>query len=327
MSLDPFLRLNSERVQTSPGASNYASLMNGFSGVRIKPECLRIGTDGSVRVRVSASAQEWFATLHQLGETLQLTRNRMAVLGQIGSVPPLTDWRNTLLPRDAFGLFTPNLAEYASLWAVREWSGEQLIYSLEARDVRGNTFQKAVLTDAARHDLFERFIADHQSAAGNPSPWFSANHAWSQRRHSSITGRIPLLRSKLYQKTGEVRRLAQEVLPRLLLASTQSGCPLRTTLYDRPFIGGAVWTPEALDATGDSSEAGIRFLHGGNIGLHLDLNHVASVWLWTGKCWCCGDQRWAVELGDAHDRIGVAISAGSDLFEADWRSLLLSVIL
>lgn len=327
MSPDPFLRLNADRVTSSRPANTYSALVNGFNGVRIRPECLRIGTDGSVRVRLAATAREWFDLLAQLGETLTLTRNRMAVLGQMGPGPTMMDWRNDLLPRDASGLFTPNLAEYASLWAVREWSAETLIYSLEVQDVGGRTFQKVVLTDAARHGLFEQFIAGYQSSAEYPRPWFSPNHIWSHRRQNSIAGRIPLLRSRLHQKTNEVRRLSLSILPRLLTALTQDGCPIRTNVYDRPFIHGAFWTPEAMEVAEDAPGTSSHFLHGGDVGLHLDLDHVTSLWLWSGKCWCCGDQRWSVELGDAQDRIGLAISAGSEHFEADWRAMLLSVIL
>lgn len=138
MSPDPFFRPDVEFAHES--STEFCELCpqattGGFCGARIQPDCLRIDSSGVVRVSLSATARTWFETLVQLGEVLHLTRNPVAVLGRLGRMPELKDWRNVVLPRDSFGLFIPNLAEYASLWAVREVSPVGVIHGLEVRDV------------------------------------------------------------------------------------------------------------------------------------------------------------------------------------------------
>jgi len=122
MATDPFFQSN---LIWSPSVGDCEarcpqSGRGGFCGVSIHPACLRIGRDGSVRVGLSATPQDWFGMLSGLGDVLHLTRNHLAVLGQIGPVPEVNDWRQPVLPRDTDGWMSPNLAEHASVWAVRE---------------------------------------------------------------------------------------------------------------------------------------------------------------------------------------------------------------
>lgn len=70
----------------------------GFCGVRIQPECLRIASDGTVRVSLSTTARVWFEAISRFGEVLHLTRNPVAVMGKLAQIPMLDDWRNPVLP-------------------------------------------------------------------------------------------------------------------------------------------------------------------------------------------------------------------------------------
>lgn len=155
------------------------SRIGGFCGVRIQPECLRIDLNGVVRVRLFTSARTWFDTLAQFEEVLHLTRNPVAVLGKLGQMPPLEDWRNPVLPRDHAGQFTPNLAEYAGLWAVGEASPKGVLHGLEARNNSGAVFERFLLPFGARRELFERFVTSYQSPPEEAGNWFPPNHVWS----------------------------------------------------------------------------------------------------------------------------------------------------
>lgn len=295
-----------------------------FCGARIHPDCLHLGADGSVRVSLSAPAEAWFDTLYQLGEVLHLARNSVAVQGTIAPLPELLDWRNPVLPRDAANGFTPNLAQYASLWAVREPSPSGMAYGLEARDVSGHTFQKVVLTAPARRELFEQFVITHQSPAAEAGNWCSPNHAASAQRCRAITQRVAFLRSRLVKDTPLVRQLPLGTLVSLLTRVAKLRLPIRTTHYHRALNCAVVWTPTAPVAPPEAG--GIAFFHGDNVGLHLSLAAVAGVWLWQGRCKCCDKQHWTIEVSDGNDQIGLAITVGDERLEPEWRALLVEVL-
>lgn len=289
--------------------------------MRIQPDCLRIDANGVVRVRLSATARAWFETLAELGEVLHLTRNPVSVLGRLGQMPVLEDWRNAAFPCDRLGLFTPNLAEYASLWAVREVSSAGVVHGLEVGDVSGTVFERVLLPERAHRELFEQFVTIHQSPPEEAGNWFPANHAGSARRRASLAGRIPWLRSRLAKGAKNVRRLPIASVPKLLNAAASANFPIRTTHYHRALIRTVIWTPQAHEKPG-RDESLPDFFHGDDVGLHLNLRAVASVWLWSGKCACCAKKRWTVEVADAREHIGLAFMAGHEAMESDWREML-----
>lgn len=274
-----------------------------------------------MRVSLSAPPEAWFAMLHQLGEVLHLTRNPVAVLGAIAPLPELTDWRNPALPRDPNNALTPNLAHYASLWAVREPSPSGTACGLEARDISGRVFQKVVLTAPARRELFEQFVISHQSPAMEAGNWCSPNHAASQERCRAITQRVGHLRSRLVKNMPYVRQLPVGILHRLLTEAARARLPIRTTHYNLALSRAAVWTPDLPDHTAIGS-ADVVFYHGDYAGLHLILSAVTGVWLWQARCQCCDKQHWTIEVADANDQIGLAITVGEARLEAQWRELL-----
>ena len=328
MSPDPFFRPDVDFATQS--TADYCrtcpqSVHGGFCGVRIQPDCLRIDANGVVRVSLSATARTWFDTLADLGEVLHLTRNSVSVLGRLGQMPVLENWRNAAFPCDRSGLFTPNLAEYASLWAVREVSPVGVLHGLEVGDVSGSVFERVLLSERAHRDLFEQFVTIHQSPPEEAGTWFPANHSGSARRRASLAGRIPWLRSRLAKGAKNARRLPTAFVPKLLDAAASANFPIRTTHYHRALMRTVIWTPQVHERT-KRGESFPEFYHGDDVGLHLNLQAVASVWLWSGKCACCAKKRWTVEVADTHDCIGLALMAGHEAMESDWRELLNSCL-
>lgn len=297
----------------------------GFCGARIQPDCLHIDGKGTVRVGISATAAEWFEAGQSLGEVLHLTRNPVAVLARLGSIPSLIDWRNPVLPRDACGLFTPNLAEYAGLWAVREISEVGVLYGLEARDNSGLVFERFLLPVHASPEPFTQFVITHQSPCEEAGPWFPANHASSARRRASLAMRIPWLRARWEAGDRRVRRLRRPAVSQLLALAAQAGLPLRTTLYQPSQIRTVTWSPSYEGVAGVSTHGPQEFFPGSDIGLHLNLRGVTGVWLWSGQCACCSEERWSVELADHQDHIGMALMAGTPAAEGTWRELIQSI--
>jgi hypothetical protein len=324
MSPDPFFSLDPEQIcKPAPECQKVCPWAEppGFCGARIHPECLRITDDGLVRVGLSVSARAWFATLTQLGNVLHVSRNRIAALGQLGSVPDLTDWRNPVLPRDHANSFTPNLGEYAGLWAAREGSPIGVAYGLESHDVSGHAFHRAFLTSTAQRELFDSFVIDHQSPPAEAGYWFSPNHGASVQRCHVITNRIPLLRSRLAKGAKDARQLSNEFIPCLLAAAAAARLPIRTTHYNRALTQAVVWTPDGHESL-SGEKRGVEFLQGEGVGLHIHLPAVGGVWLWQGQCSCCSKDHWTIEIADANDEIGLAVTAGDEVLEPHWRALL-----
>lgn len=290
----------------------------GFCGARIHPECLRIGKNSSVRVGLCVPAAEWFATLSQLGELMQMSRNEVAVMGQLGTLPELLDWRNPVLPRDKTSTFMPNLTEHASLWALRAQSSAGVVYGFEVRNVSDQAFQRLFLTSTAGKDLFERFVTEHQSPPQEVQPWFAPNHRAGIQRRDCIVQRIPYLRSLLTKGTTLVRQLPVGVLPCLLMATGRSGFPISTVHYSNGLIRTSIWTPTAV--AGEDAQP--VFMHGQGAGLQINLSSVSGIWLWEGRCVCCDRQHWTIVVGDAADAVGLTLTAGYVELEKDWRNLI-----
>src|ERR1700744_6224061 len=198
MSPDPFFQPDLEQIcRTDFECQKICSGTEhpGFCGARIHPDCLRITGDGSVRVGLSVPASAWFSTPTQWGDVLQVVRNKVAALAQFGPLQELLDWSNAVLPRDAANSFTPNLAEYATLWAVREQSPIGVVYGLEACDASGNAFHRIYLTASRQREGFEQFVTCHQSSPMEMGHWFSPNHSASIQRCRALENRIAVLRS------------------------------------------------------------------------------------------------------------------------------------
>lgn len=326
MSPDPFFQSNAFAAQQ--GFAQCSLLcrcrgQSGFCGACIHPECLRLGADGSVRVGLSVAPEDWFAALTALGNVLHLTRNNVAVLGQIAPVPALQDWRHPVLPRDAGGGFAPNLAEHARFWAVREASPLGPAYGFEVCDVSGHAFQRIVLTAPANRELFERFVTDHQSPPEEVTSWVAPNHSASAQRRRGHIERISFLRTRAELGANYVRRFSTALLSRMLAAVATVGLPLRTTHYTPALLRSGIWTPESIEAS--AADEAILFAHGNQTGLHLSLPTVSEVWLWQGGCSCCDKKHWSLEIFDASERITLAITVGDPRREFDWRKILLTL--
>lgn len=277
-----------------------------------------------MRVGLSAAPEDWFATLAALGSVLHLSQNEVAVLGQFSALPALADWRNPVLPRDIAGFFAPNLAEHASLWAVREPSPAGVAYGFEARDVSGRVFQRIVLTAPANRDRFERFVTDHQSPPEEATGWFSPNHAASAQRRRALTGRIPFLRAQQADGAPHVRPLSLELLPEIFNAAIEQRLPLRTTHYTPAVVRAVIWTPQRREPA--SATGRVEFFSGDQAGLHLFNAAISEVWLWQGRCDCCANQHWTIEIADRNGHIALAITVGEARQESEWRKLLLDLL-
>lgn len=324
MSPDSFFNLDSESAcQPSSKCQEVCPWSNqkDACGARIHPDCLQVKDSSLTRVGLSVPARDWFAALVQMGGVLQIARNSMAAMGQVGPLPALMDWGNPILPRDAFNSFTPNLAEYAHLWAVRECSPVGVAYGLEATDLSGVAFHRVFLTNSTQRDWFERFVIDHQSPPMEAGHWFSPNHVSSVQRRRAITDRAAFLRSHLLQGGKEVRQLPIELVSSFLVALANKRLQTRTTHYHRALIRAVVWIPGVLE-TVLIENSKVEFLHGDGMGLQINLSTINGFWLWQGRCSGCDKEHWSIEMTDAHDNIGLAFTAGNEALEASWRAML-----
>lgn len=298
--------------------------LSGFSSL-IDPACVIRESEGCVRLSLSASAHTWFRFLAQLTDAIHLTRTPAAVLGIHGAPPDLAGAENPVLPRSERGCFCPNLAEHASLWAVREVYPGGPLYFLEVRDARGWAAQRIVIPPGRARVLFQEFVCAHQSPVHQHRPWFPPNHAASARRVASVGSRIPWLRRRSRQGVPEVRPLDLNRVIELLASAVQSRQPLRTRVYNRSLIVSSRWTPEvglpAQPAMDAASPAVSRFF-GEGVALEMHHHPAATAWLWMGICSCCGEEKWAVEIGDADEALALSLTAADDLQEADWRTFL-----
>lgn len=324
MSPDPFFNLGSESACQPFSKCQKVCPWSDHKddcGARIHPDCLQVKDNSFTRVGLSVSVRGWFTALAQMGGVLQIARNSMVAMGQVGPLPDLMDWGNPVLPRDAFNSFTPNLAEYAHLWAVRECSPVGVAYGLEATDISGLAFHQIFLTNSAQRDWFEQFVINHQSPPMEAGHWFSPNHASSVQRTRAITTRAAFLRSSLAQEGKEVRQLPIELVSSFLTALVDTRLSIRTTHYHRALIRAAVWMPDALERALVQNST-VEFLHGDGVGLQINLSAIKGFWLWQGRCCGCDKEHWTIEMTDASDNIGLAFTAGNEQLETSWRDML-----
>lgn len=320
----PFFQPNAARFTPALDAlcrSCPQAQRGGFCGARIHPDCLRIDREGTVRVSLSAPPQTWFKTICEFGEVLHMTRNPIGVLGRMGNVPTLRHWRKSPLLTDETADLLPNLAEYASLWAIRENSPLGTFYGLEVRDPLGTAFERIILPADADHASFSQFVVNYQSPPEETGSWFSPNHSASASRRAQLARRIPRLRSQCEAGDLVIRKLPIQFVSELLASAARSQTQIRTTFFHPALIRSITWTPQIRSETTHGSGA-IEFIHSDSSGLHLDRRSVASAWLWTGRCPCCAKQRWRVEIGDARDIIGLGITAAASTPEGDWRAVI-----
>ncbi|HVY72208.1 MAG TPA: hypothetical protein VHH73_19905 [Verrucomicrobiae bacterium] len=319
MSSDPFFRLDEDIERQRADTWRPLKDHESRDEERIQPHCLRIDPGGVVRVGLSTTPRAWFERLSLFGEVLHLTRNPIAVLGKLGPVPKLNNWLNPVTPSDLHNTYTPNLAEYATLWAVREASLAGVLHGLEARNVSGTIFERVLLPAGVNRDFFEQFVLAHQSTPEEGRPWYSPNHAWAKRQRDRLASRIPWLRARWEAGFTHVRLLPPEFPVRLLEAAGRSGFQLRLAHYSPALVRAVHWTPRLRE---EPATGCMEFFHGDDVGFHLSTKGVASAWLWTGQCACCGEDRWSVELADRSDQLGVAMMAGSGGQEPEWRRLI-----
>jgi hypothetical protein len=290
----------------------------GFCSACIHPDCLRISADGAVRVGLSAGPEDWFGMVSALGPVLHLARNEVAVLGQIAPMPRLCDWRNPVLPRDAIGSFAPNLAEYASLRAVREPSPAGTAYGFESRDVSGRAFERIVLTAPANRDGFERFVIEHQSPPEDAVTWFSPNHVAGASRRRIITGRVSILRAT------HLRRLPPEVLLEVLSKVIEREVLFRTVHYTPALIRATTWTPRWRESSGGPGD--VELFSDDQTGLHVFPAAISGVWLRPVRCDCCAREQWTLEVADPHEHLALVLAVGAVRQEAAWREVCREVM-
>lgn len=320
---DPFFRSHLEQsrklLNVSSGCDHRAS-HGGFCGARIDSNCLGIDANGSVRVGLSASIEEWFAFLSGLGNMLRTSYNGTAILDQFSPVPALMNHGHHVLPRDHFGLYTPNLAEHAHLWAVQESSPIGIVHGLEVSDVSGCVFQRFIVASPHQREWFEQFVTDHQSPVEEVSHWFSPNHDASLQRIHAISTRSRALSSC----ATEARCLPIEVVTRLMIQLAKSDVSIRTSHFSRGLICSVIWKPECMEMA--SSDQYSLTLANDQVFLSLQPSAISEVWLWQGNCERCNRQHWTVELMDTFGNVSLAFAAGHPTLEAQWRELLKSCL-
>lgn len=299
----------------------------GFCGVWIEPECLRITSDGKVRVALSVSAEEWFAGLRILGDLWHVTRNSVAVMGQRTRAPVLTDWGDAVRPRDSLNRYAPNLAEYASVSAFREVTKMGEVYGLEVRDLSGTGFERFLLPMGRGHEAFGPWVARHQCAAESAGTWFPANHWSSAQWRAGLAGRIPWLRQRWSAGNRDVRRLATRRVAKILGMAADGALPLRVTSYHPALNRTVIWTARGCeDGTGWGWDGSPGYLEGDDIGLCVKGKAMGSAWLWRGSCSCCGAQQWTVEVADTRGMVSLALKAANGTVEEAWRRCIRSCL-
>jgi len=304
--------------QTRPWHSSFRN-HDGWPWARpVDSESLGNGAPGEKRVCLSVSPQRWFDAYSSLGETLHLSRNRASVLGRLGVVPALVDWRNEALPRDHRGEFAPNLAEYAALYAMNAASPFGPMIGLETRDPSGFAFERVLVSTQSQRKMFECFVTKHRSHPDSTLVWYPPNHVWSLRRRLGLVGRIQWLRERASAGEGDVVSLPDTLPANVLSLAAESRIPLRVAQYGQALIRVSTWTPQSQAWSDD----GAAFFHGDDVGFHIHQRGIGSAWLWKGECACCGKQRLAVEVGDDQDQIALALQSGDEDREQEWRQLI-----
>ena len=325
MSPDPFFLadpLGASRIPDPCPPACPGTRPGGFCGLRIEPDCLRIGNDSTARVGLAATPDAWFKFLADLGQLLSLTYNPVATLAILGAGPTVEDWSDPVLPMTSTALAAPNLAEHARLWAFRAQTLAGPSHGLEIEDATGTRFQRLCLTGATNHERFEEFVLQHQTPPEQAGVWHSPNNASSARRRSVLASRVPWLRQRLAVHCPYVRPLQKNAVIQLLGAATRASFPVRTMLYAPAIIQGSVWTPEAAVASPRHGDRGARTFASERTVLQIDPVGIGSAWLWTGPCSCCGETRWSIEVGDHTDGIGLAVLSGNQSLEMEWRELV-----
>jgi hypothetical protein len=269
------------------------------------------------RVGLAAGARDWFDSLPRLGEVLHLVRNSIATLGCLGVFPKLVNWRNEILPCDSAGILRPHLADYASLWAVKETAEAGVLHGLEVRDIAGNAFEKVVLVNQSDRDWFEQFVTAHQSPAEQAGAWCSPNHTVSQKHRSRLSGRVPWLQIRSKGDGWDVHSPPIEFLPRLLVKAAELKIPLKTVHHSPALMRTAIWTPHAAEGSPGS-------FHDQRTILNLNLRTISGLWLWTSQEDGL-EQTWSVEVSDSQNRLALTLTAADASLEPVWRNLLWSI--
>lgn len=286
----------------------------------IREDCVTADETGVVQVSLSVPRTIWFEFVRMINGGFQVTCSAAGVMGICGTISVRAEEKGGPLLTSDCGLFSPNLTEFGSLRALREMHPDGPRYLLEVRDVLGRPAQRILIPSSSLDSYFD-FVATFQAPTHLRETWFSPNHADGAQRRQMISQRIPWLR-RVYE--ADMRAVVSltigDIASVLRQAIEQSVC-LRTTVYNRAVIQGAIWTPEMttkIPLAGDESTEVTRFF-GDGTGFELIHGQDLSAWLWTGMCACCGKQKWALELGDADEQLCLAIRAVNEGQELEWR--------
>ena len=111
----------------------------------------------------------------------------------------------------------------------------------------------------------------------------------------------------------------------LLVHAGNSRERLRTIVYNPAVISGAVWIPEPCGPGALSNQSGaqnVTRFFGEGVALELYRDCLATSWLWTGQCLCCGEEKWAVEVGGSGDEIALSLNAPDEASEGARREFI-----
>ncbi|MBG86562.1 MAG: hypothetical protein CMO80_06645 [Verrucomicrobiales bacterium] len=290
----------------------------------LREDCVVEGDDGNSHVSLSVPRDVWFEFIESIGGGLHVACSPVAVLGVSGSYSPELAYGSEPVPSSECGLYSPNLPEFGSLWALREQYDDGAHYLLEVRDVCGCPAQRVLIPHSA-NDVFLEFVSTFQTAPDERGTWFSPNNASAEHRRRTLSNRIPWLRQLNHKEVAASRVLPIEFIDELLARSLERSLQVRTTIYNRAILQGAIWTPEmrslATVPAGGQNANVIRYF-GDGTGLELIQDCKASAWLWTGQCNCCGEEKWAIEVGGPNDELSFAVRSVGEKHETQWRSFL-----
>ena len=282
-----------------------------------------------MRVSLSIPWKEWFRYIDNLRNPLHLARSKVAVLATNSPASLRPGQDHEPLRHSKCGLFSPNLAEYVTIDAIREPLPDQPRYSLEIQDGSGNPTTRIVIPPAEASRTFPAFVRTYQTPRNDRQSWFSLNHASSTSRRQKIAGRIPWLRHRFQNGDPDVTPVSPRHLENVINQCIATKRAIRTTIYNQSLILGARWTPKHREVTQENcGNLPIRVTRyfGDQTGLELLSSSPTTVWLWTGTCNCCSESRWALEVGSGRDELALAVHSGDTTRELSWQNFLIGAI-
>jgi len=117
----------------------------------------------------------------------------------------------------------------------------------------------------------------------------------------------------------DVSPIPLDWLPDIFSLASAVKVSLRTTLYSHAAVHRVIWTPQSIESVSENLKSQSVFASSDCTALHVHDAAVATAWLWTGKCVCCGTQRWTIEVGDMQNHLALALSVEDAARESEWR--------